>query len=585
MAFDGLVTYAISHELKNNIIGGKIDKIFEPNSNEILLGVYCNGIKYALDVVVSSNNYRICLTNSPKPNPTFAPNFCMVLRKHLLNTRIVSIDTSSLERIVTIEFEGHSKSDDLENKKLIIELMGKHSNIILVNSNNIIIDSLKHFSISDNSYRNILSGHKYILPISNKLDFTAITTNTEFYDTTLEYAKSNLDLIEISGDFKLSDIISDSYTGISRSSSLFIAQTLKIENRFSKENVDKFYSYLCSILNYPSQAILLPVSDKDYSISLEENNKENPLQINDYIDNYYSRKEVSEIFTTYQNNLSKLILSYMKKLNNKLSNINRKLEECKNTDLYRLYGELITSNLYRISHEHIDEISLENYYDNNKLIIIPLDKSVSPSINAKHYFKKYNKLKNAKTIVEEQKKEVQNEINYLESIIYEFQLATTVSDIDNIYNEFSENFLSTSQIHKGKKSKKNSKHSKKDTRTANQIGEPLKYKIDNFTVLVGKNNKQNDYITKHADSNDLWFHTKDIHGSHVILKVSSKMPPQETINKCASLAAFHSKASQSSNVSVDYTFVKYVKKPSNAKPGMVIYANHKNVIVKPRNEF
>lgn len=275
----------------------------------------------------------------------------------------------------------------------------------------------------------------------------------------------------------------------------------------------------------------------------------------------------------------------MKKLNNKLSNINKKLDECKNTDLYRLYGELITNNLYRISNEHSDKIEIENYYDNNNLIIIPLDKSLSPAINAKHYFKKYNKLKNAKTIVEKQKKEVQSEIDYLESIIYEFQLATTISDIDNIYNEFSESFLTTSasKSSKVKNSKNKNKQSRKDIRAVNQFGEPLKYKIDEFTVLVGKNNKQNDYITKHADSNDIWFHTKDVHGSHVILKTNNQTPSQETINKCASIAAFHSKAYQSSNVSVDYTLVKYVKKPSNAKPGMVIYTNYKNVIVKPMN--
>mgnify|MGYP000019722065 FL=1 len=161
MAFDGLVNYTISNELKDHIVGGKIDKIFEPNDHEILLGVYCGGIKYALNVVVSSNYYRVCLTNSAKQNPTFAPNFCMVLRKHLLNTRITNIYTLSLERIMIIEFEGHNKSGDFSTKKLIVELMGKHSNIILVNSDNIIIDALKHFRIDSNSYRNILPNFLY----------------------------------------------------------------------------------------------------------------------------------------------------------------------------------------------------------------------------------------------------------------------------------------------------------------------------------------------------------------------------------------------------------------------------------------
>jgi len=585
MAFDGLVTYTVSKELQNHLINGKVDKIFEPNSNELLLGVYCNGVKYALDIVVSSSNYRICLTTSSKPNPSFAPNFCMVLRKYLLNAKITRIDTQSLERIVTIEFEGYNKSGDFGTKKLIIELMGKHSNVILTDENNVIIDALKHFHIEDNSYRNILPNYKYVLPISNKLDIMQIHTAEEFYDKTLDDMHETFHL-DISAN--LSDIISGMYTGISKNSMLSIMHELVIEDIFNKENVSKVYGYISQILTSPSHTILQFVSDSDYAPFVSVQDKSNSLQANFFIDDYYSKKETSENFITYRNNLSRLILNYMKKLNHKLSNINRKLEECKNTDLYRLYGELITNNLYRISNHHLTEITLENYYDDNQPITIPLDRSISPSMNAKNYFKKYNKLKNAKIIVEEQKKEAENEINYLESIIYEFQAANTITDIDAIYSEFSENVLDKNthfSISKGKKTKKNKKVSKKDTRTATQIGEPLKYQVDGFTVIVGKNNRQNDYITKHAQPDDIWFHTKDIHGSHVILKIETtlKQPSQNILNQVASLAAFYSKARQSSNVSVDYTYIKYVKKPSGAKPGMVIYTNYKNVIVKPQD--
>lgn len=582
MAFDGLVTFTISKELQNNIIDGKVDKIFEPNLNEILLGIYCNGIKYALNIVVSSNNYRICLTSFSKPNPAFAPNFCMVLRKYLLNTRVVNIETHSLERIVTIEFEGRSKSGDLNRKKLIVELMGKHSNIILVNSENIIIDALRHFHIENNSYRNILPNYKYVLPISNKLDIMQIKSAEEFYNKIANYIEKNSN---INDTLKLSDIIPNTYTGISKISILSIIHELGIKNTFCKESVEQVYNYLSQILMHPSHTILQQISDTEYSPLAKPQDKSDSLQANFFIDDYYSKKENSENFIAYRNNLSKLILNYMKKLGSKLSNIDRKLEECKNTDLYRLYGELITNNLYRIGQNHLEEITLENYYDNNQLITIPLDKSVSPSINAKNYFKKYNKLKNAKIIVEEQKKEVQNEINYLESIIYEFQNANTISDIDSIYSEFSEYFLDKNLYNKNNKSKKVKKASKKNFHINTQIGEPIKCQIDGFTVLIGKNNKQNDYITKHASPDDIWFHTKDIHGSHVILKTENKIPSQETINLVASLAAFHSKASTSSNVPVDYTYAKYVKKPNKSKPGMVIYTNNKNVIVNPKSNI
>lgn len=248
MSFDGLVTHTICGELQSSIVGGKIDKIFEPNNNEIILSIYCNGIKYALDVVVSSNNYRICLTTASKLNPIVAPNFCMVLRKHLLNTKITSIYTLSLERLVVIECEGRNKSGDYGTKKLVVELMGKHSNIILMNSDNIIIDSLKHFKIEDNSYRNILPNYKYSFPISNKLDFCKIKNADDFYITTYDYKNKNLSYP--SQDLKLSDIISDTYTGISKISMYSIIEQLNLSDSFNKENMSLVYNYLCNILNY-----------------------------------------------------------------------------------------------------------------------------------------------------------------------------------------------------------------------------------------------------------------------------------------------------------------------------------------------
>lgn len=566
MAFDGLVNYTIVKELQKQIINGKVDKIFEPNNNEIILGIYSNGIKYALNIVVSSNNYRICLTTSSKPNPTNAPNFCMVLRKYLLNLKITNIYTLSLERIVVIEFEGYDKSHDFGTKKLIIELMGKHSNVILVDSNNIIIDSLRHFSITSNSYRNILPNCQYMLPISEKLDFLEVKDANDLYPTIINYINDRLNIdnsTQIS-NFKLSNVIPNTFTGICKTSILYIIENLSLQDILTQENAKKIYEYLSKIISNSNCAMAIPFNN-DYAIfSMSINNKLDPLQVNFFIDDYYSKKEVSENFLTYRNNFSKLLLNYTKKLNIKLSNINAKLKECQNTELYRLYGELITNNLYRIENTHSDKITIENYYDNNNLITIPLDKTMSPSMNAKKYFKKYNKLKNARSIVESQKEEAEKEIDYLESIIYEFQEADTISDIDIIYSEFSENFLKKDILQTSKKASK--KKSKNPKNNILKIGEPLKYQIDGFTVLVGKNNKQNDYITKHAKPNDIWFHTKDVHGSHLILKIDNAKPSQDTINKCASLAAFHSKASESSNVSVDYTYIKYVKKPSNAKP-------------------
>ena len=571
MAFDGLVSYTIIHELKDCIIGGKIDKIFEPNKEEILLGIYNNGLKYALNVSINSSNYRICLTTNSKPNPDLAPNFCMLLRKYLLNTKIINISMPSLERIVIIEFEGSNKTGNFETNKLIIELMGKHSNVILVNSKNIIIDSLKHFNIqNDNdSYRNVLPNYKYIFPICNKLDFSLIKDANDFYSSCLKY---------IDNDSKMSDAITNTYTGISKTSVDFILKELKLEDVFNINNSKKIYEYLLNLINNPNYSYICNF-DNDYSVSY--NKAKSNLQANFFIDDYYLNKETKEEFINSKNNLSKLLLDYTKKVNRKLLNINQKLTECKNTDLYRIYGELITNNLYKIdNNSHLDNINLENYYDNNNLINIPLDKSISPYNNAKKYFKKYNKLKNARKIIEIQKLEVEEELKYLESLIYEFECANNLQEINSIYNEFSENILNNnkSSINNSKKQKKLPKKKHTNNKT---IGEPLKFEIDGFKVLVGKNNIQNDYITKHAEPTDIWFHTKNIHGSHTILKTNGKIPNQRTINKCASIAAFYSKAKQSTNVPVDYTYIKFVKKMPKSKPGMVIYTNYKNVIVKP----
>jgi len=252
-------------------------------------------------------------------------------------------------------------------------------------------------------------------------------------------------------------------------------------------------------------------------------------------------------------------------------------------DTYKLYGELITANLYKINNSiNVEKIVLENYYDNNSPIEIPMDKTISPSYNAKKYFKKYNKLKNASQIVSVQKDETSKEIIYLESIIYELESAKTIEDVHLIYDEIAENVIFKDTLSSKKTNKKSSKVSK--NKSNKEDFAPTPTILVGYTIYIGKNNKQNDYLTlKFAHKNDIWFHTKDIHGSHVILKTNEQEITQELINKCASIAAFYSKAKDSSNVAVDYTYVKYVKKPAGAKPGMVIYTNYTTVNVHPAN--
>ena len=574
MAYDGLVNYSIVKELNKTIINGKIDKIFEPNFDEIILGIYSTGTKYALDLVTNSRYYRANLTTNAKTNPSQAPNFCMTLRKHLLGTHITKIYTNNLERIIFIEFEGYNKSKDFSNKKLIVELMGKHSNIILIDDEDMIIDALKHFSLNSGSYRNIFSGEKYELPKSDKLDFMDISDKDEFYRV-LENNSKKLNTTN------LSTIISNTFTGISKTSVVAFEDELSIDNELNKYNSDTLFEYINKIIHIDT-VVAGKEFDNDYSLTLKFDNVpsgENIL-VNFFLDDYYTNKESKNTFVTYRDNLLKLILGKLKKLNTRLDAVNEKINDCRDAEKYRLYGELITSNLYKINNEHIEKITLDNYYENNLPITIPLDKSITPSMNAKKFFKKYQKLKNSKEFIEQQKLSITNDINYLESVFYEIEAARNVEDIDEIYSEIRESNINIKK--KGKKSNLNKsdksiyKNSKPD-----KFGEILKFDIDGFTVLVGKNNKQNDYLTTRlASKDDLWFHVKDFHGSHVILRTENKIPSQATIVKCAELAKKYSKASQTTNVMVDYSYVKFVKKPHGSKPGMVIYTNNKSVIVK-----
>ncbi|CDE10585.1 fibronectin-binding A domain protein [Clostridium sp. CAG:354] len=569
MAFDGITTKSISYELQYSILGGKINKIFEPNKNEVLLSIYANGKNYALNICIDSNLYRIHLTTNAKPNPLNAPNFCMLLRKHLIGYKIKAISSNdNLERIIKIELEGYNELNDLTTKYLMVELMGKHSNIILLNDKFFIIDSLRHLDTLSNSYRDILPAHEYTYPENVKNNFYTIKSAEEFCNLVLTNNVTNL-----------TNFLVGYFTGFSKPfiKNIIIKQNIR-NTDFSKDDILKMYEYLSKILNNldSNHVSLTKYSNEkgklDYVIDLET--KTSNLDINFYIDDFYYNKEANNNYVSYRNNLLKLISHILKKYSLRLESINNKLKECENKDLYKLYGELITANLYKFSKDYnSDKVELENYYDNNTILTIPLDNTISIANNAKKYFKKYNKLKNALEIVTLQKKETEEELQYIESIIYELEYAKNIQEVNEIYNEISENPIFKDYIQSNNKT-----NTKKDA----NISTPREYHIDGFTVLVGKNNKQNDYLTtKLASPNDIWFHTKDIHGSHVILKNPSENISNDTLIKCAKLAAYYSKGRLSSNVPVDYCFVKYVKKPNGSKPGMVIYTNNKTLNVTP----
>jgi predicted ribosome quality control (RQC) complex YloA/Tae2 family protein len=564
MAFDGIVTKAIASELQQ-LSGARIDKIFQPNKNTILLGFYLDGCNYLLNICVNAENYRIHLTTHAKSNSKVAPNFCMVLRKHLLGLHIKNVVTSNLERLVIIDFEGFDDVDDIISKRLVIELMGKHCNVILLDEQNTIIDSLRHINNED-SFRTIVPHAAYVYPTTSKYNFLDCLTFEDFYE-------------KIS-----SNNVSDVFNGISKS---FVDASLNLLeiDVLDRSSLKKFYEYLQEIINRTDSNLLTfqITNSKKTDYFLVEADICTPFHLNFFIDDFYYKKESSEEFKTYRDSILRMILDILKKYKKRLLNIDEKLISCEDMEKYQLYGELITANLYQIKNKNLKEITLENYYDNQK-IVIPLDDKYTPSVNAKRFFKKYHKLKNTLEIVSIQKEETLKELDYIESIVYELENCSTIEEVSEIFEEISENVIFKEKTEHYKNNKKTKAKKSSLTKNKNVSFNPLKYTIDNYTLLVGKNNKENDHLTlKYAKKTDLWMHTKDIHGSHAILQLNSnELPDNNILVKCAEIVAYHSKAKNSSNVPVDICEVKYVKKPNGAKPGMVIYSNNKTLYVEPK---
>ncbi len=600
MAFDGIVTKAICSEL-SSLAGARIDKIFEPNKNTITIGLYGNHNHYLLNLCIDAQNCRMHLTTHASLNPQVAPNFCMVLRKNLLGLHLKNIFTLDLERLIIMEFEGFDEADDIICKKLIVELMGKHSNIILLDEQQIIIDSLRHIKQNSEEFRDILPHTKYVFPNTEKQNFLAFTQFSEFYDTLCHFLSLQDTTVPTA------TLISSAFNGISKSfieaiiwhmnengiQTCPLCDAKNIQDPSTRTFLETIYQYIFNITSHIGTPYLAfaPFSPegtqkKDYYLVNTFPSENERYCLNFYIDDFYYQKESGNLLKTERNTLLKYILSILQKYNKRLHNIQEKLKECENMELYRLYGELITSNLYQWDGtKNLSEITVLNYYDNTQ-IRIPLDTRYSLHANATRYFKKYHKLKNALEIVGKQKQETEQELEYLQSVVYELENASSIEEIYEIFDEISENSLFEQLQNTKQKAAGASAKIKKSKLTTNKnvSFNPIKYTIDGYTVFVGRNNKENDYLTlKYAHKYDIWFHVKDFHGSHTILTLPNSDAihhiPQDLLAKVAKLAVTHSKAKNSSNVPVDYCQVRYVKKPSGSKPGMVIYTDYKTIYV------
>ncbi len=558
MAFDGIVLNCVVSELCNSLLNSKVAKIFQPSKTELIFNFYCHGENLTLLINVQPETARIHLTSHTKPNPIQAPNFCMLLRKHLLGAKLITINTFDLERIVEFVFETYNELKDKTTKKLVVQTMASHSNVILTNYSNTIIDSLYHIS---NSSFEIMPARTYNIPENSKLSFRKLKDCFEF----LQY-------IPRESEETVDKILSDSFFGISRSFCQNLIPISSMPAKFLKES-DYFmiYDKITKVLDYiPKLSLELTPNQKDYMVCFKSKRTH---EVNYFLDDYYTKLEVEHSFIKKRNQLLTTLFSQLKKYTKRLENINLKLKECENMEQYRIYGELIISNLHRFpAHSNLENIIVENYYDNQKKIVIPLTNSYSLSKNAEKYFKKYNKLKNTLKVVTLQKKETEVELEYIQSILFSIENSSTLQELEDISIEIEESKLfDLKHITNTATNKK----AKIETQS-----KPIELQIDGHSILVGKNNRQNDLLTfKIAKKQDIWFHVKNIQGSHVILSLNQKPITNYIILKCATIAAQHSKAKNSTHVCVDYCPVKNVKKIPGGKPGMVVYSNYKTIVV------
>ena len=564
MAFDGIVLKNITNELKK-LINGKINKIQQSSKDNLTLSIY-NQKSYNLYIDISANNYRVNLTTHSEKNLQTPSNFCMVLRKYITSAKITNIYSLGLERILYIEFETYNEMNDLIKRYLVCELMGKYSNILLLNEHFNIIDALKKFDGNDIS-RDIMPGRHYNLPNDIKNDFTK-TSEAEF-----------INIINNSEFKTLETAIPSLFTGISKLYIQSLINELKLSNTISDKSLKEIYKAISNSItngkgiNFKNNYTIIPTS-----------NSKN-LELNNFLDNFYYNKNKIEDFNNYKSILLKIINNTLDKITSKLLNIDEKIKSTANMDELKLYGEFILANIYQfnekeLEYNKISKLKVVNYYTNEN-VEIEIDFTKSLSKNADNYFKKYNKAKNTLKVCKIQQEETNKELDYLQSLLYQLDNSTTITDLDDIYDEINEQILFTDSALKKIKKHQNPNQKPKKAELPS-LTNYIKTTVDDYQVLIGKNNKQNDYLTKTvANESDIWMHTKDIHGSHVILRTNGQTPKISTIEKVASLAAYYSKTRFSSHVPVDYTQIKYVKKPNGSVPGYVIYTNNKTIYVTP----
>lgn len=561
MAFDGLFTHAMVNELANQLKTGRVAKIYQPYQGELVVTIRANRKNRALLLSSHPNYARVQITEQALTNPATPSNFVMSLRKHLDGAILKDVTQIDNDRIINLHFSHRNDLGDEEDMILSIEIMGRRSNIILYESGSKrIIDTIKHISSDQNRYRMLVPGAQYITPPAQTLQNPFAAKITEFTELQKEFPNYEV----------LAQALRSKFQGFSKDSALEFAFSM-----VTSSNVDE------AITNYLSQydastGFIYDASNGKLSFSAvqpvltEDKNVQQFNSLSETLDRYFYEKVQRDRVQQRGHNLIRVVRNELKKNRKKLKKLDQTMEQTHFADTYRIKGEILTTYLSQIT-RGMTEIELPNFYDDNKLIKINLSNQLSPSKNAQKYFNKYQKEKNAVKYVTEQISKTKNEINFLDNIETQIDLAKP-EDLDEIKVELeNEGYL-----------KKNN-NPKKRVKPVKSKPELFK-SSDGTTILVGKNDTQNDRLTmKTAKKDFYWLHAKDIPGSHVI--VESNDPSEKTIEEAASIAAYYSKAKNATKVQVDYVPVKNIRKPNGSKPGFVIYEGQKSLKVTPKAEI
>lgn len=562
MAFDGFTIAALVSEFEDCLSEGHVQKIAQPEPDELLLTIKKNRTNYKLQISASASLPLIHLTENPKPSPFTAPGFCMLLRKHLSGAKILGFEQIGMERVIRIRFENLNELGDVVQKSLMVEIMGKHSNIIFVDEKNQIVDSIKHINGFTSSVREVLPGRDYFIPnTKNKLDPYDVTTedwNENIFPKPTTVAKA----------------LYGSLTGFSATLSQELAYRSRVDGDAPTASLNGNER---SALMEQFRQVMKAVSEKNFSPCILFRGAQ-PVEfaafpltmLSDYecrsyssmsqvVETFYGEKDLIGRIRQKSTDLRKSVTTILERSYKKRDIQRKQLEDTKKKEKYKVYGELLNTYGYQLQPEDTSLTCL-NYYD-DKEITIPVDNTLSATENANKYFARYNKLKRTEEAVMEQRKENEETIAHLESILTELDIARKEEDLHIIRQELAD---SGYMKRKGTGGKKNHRIPK---------SKPLHFiSSDGYDIYVGKNNYQNDELTfKFATGNDWWFHAKNMPGSHVIVKTNGEEPPIKTFEEAASLAAYFSKGKGADKVEIDYTQKKNVKKPNGSKPGFVIY--------------